>query len=460
MTRYAVDETRDELIATWETGYGAVAARVAPLPESIARRHRLAVAAELSGLSEVLWRCYTHPASAAASLDVNTEGWRREQTRAEFAAVVRHIREPNMPHDNGTLIVSYDPVEERAHRVGRCLHAAADPALTSAVIADVEAELAAVEQAELGDLSGRAAQAVQLTREDASPVQVVAADRLLATNPLGADGLFLEFDPTSACVAAAHWLQAAAEVVAEVSGIAVTNVVVEADNIEALPFATPTRVLELMELRLSPTAAVTELIREAMALAEGQVPDVEALRDQIESADEEAERYAQGRPGGGRRVHENPIDHIGSPPTRSGHARGSAVRDPGLLAALPRVRRHIRRPGRGRGHRRGAGRRDRRSVPRRSPRPGRRCPAPSRPRRSLTGIHNRPSRLIVEFSTTPQAHRRSRLVGHGSRRNRCPRRQGRAMARDQRRTDREPHGDRTDGQSDHDAQVVPAPRPC
>lgn len=123
MTRYAIDESRSELVAIWETGYGAVAIRVAPLAVSIEPRRRLALAAELSGLSRALWRCYTHPASAAGSLALNTEGWRREQTRNEFASVTAHIRKPNLPEGN-SLMVSYDPVEECAHRVGRCLHAA------------------------------------------------------------------------------------------------------------------------------------------------------------------------------------------------------------------------------------------------------------------------------------------------------------------------------------------------
>jgi hypothetical protein len=74
MTRYAVDESRGELLGTWETGHGAVAIRIASLTASIEARQRLALAAELSGLSEALWRCYTHPASAADSLEVNTEG--------------------------------------------------------------------------------------------------------------------------------------------------------------------------------------------------------------------------------------------------------------------------------------------------------------------------------------------------------------------------------------------------
>jgi hypothetical protein len=105
----------------------------------------------------------------------------------------------------------------------------------------------AVELAELGDLSGRAVQAVLLTREDVSPVQVAVADQTLAGDPLGGEDLFLRLDLTAASVAAAHWLQAAADVVAVLSGIPVTQVVAESDNIEALSHATPTAVLELME---------------------------------------------------------------------------------------------------------------------------------------------------------------------------------------------------------------------
>jgi hypothetical protein len=248
-------------------------------------RWRRVLAAELSGLSRALWRCYTHPASTADSFEVNSEGWRREQSRSEFGSAVDHLRRPNLPDEHGYLMVSYDPVEERAHRMGRCLHHASDPDLTTAVIGDVEAELAAVERAGLGDLSGRAVQAVQLTRQDASPVQVAAANEILAKDPLGGDDLFVDLDPTSACVAAAHWLQAAADVVAEISDVEATEVAVEADDIEALPYRTPTAVLELMALGMPPTAAVTSLIREAMDVAEGRITDVDELRDRIDEAD-------------------------------------------------------------------------------------------------------------------------------------------------------------------------------
>ena len=110
------------------------------------------------------------------------------------------------------LIVSYSPVEESAHRLGRVLHTLADAALVDAVVAEVEIEVDAVTRAELGDLSGRAVQAVALDRLDVSPIQVAAADEVLQADPLGGGLLAAAVDPAAACVAAAHWLAAAAVV--------------------------------------------------------------------------------------------------------------------------------------------------------------------------------------------------------------------------------------------------------
>ncbi|MFI7707489.1 hypothetical protein [Nonomuraea sp. NPDC049480] len=63
------------------------------------------------------------------------------------------------------MIQSYIRVEEAAHRVGRALHALDAAGLTTRVAIGVAAELAAIEQAELGNVSERARQAVALTRE-------------------------------------------------------------------------------------------------------------------------------------------------------------------------------------------------------------------------------------------------------------------------------------------------------
>jgi hypothetical protein len=110
------------------------------------------------------------------------------------------LQAPALPTD-GEVIRSYNPVEERGQWVGRALHAMADPAMTAAVVADVEREIDAVARAERGDLTGRAAQAVELTREDVSPIQVAAADRVLAQDPLDGWRLLTQFDPTAAAVA-------------------------------------------------------------------------------------------------------------------------------------------------------------------------------------------------------------------------------------------------------------------
>jgi hypothetical protein len=122
MTRYAVDEERGSLMAFWSAGTGDVAVTIGELPPSAAGEEALHLASAASRLSEQLWRCYTHPASAAGSLEPNTEGWRRQGSRDAFAGVVAAVRQPNLP-SGGSLIVSYDPVEESGHRLGRALHA-------------------------------------------------------------------------------------------------------------------------------------------------------------------------------------------------------------------------------------------------------------------------------------------------------------------------------------------------
>jgi plasmid stabilization system protein ParE len=193
------------------------------------------------------------------------------------------------------LTVSYNPVEETAHQVGRALHSINNPGLTEQIVAEVQAELAAVEQAELGELSGRARQAVALTRAGASPAQVQAADKILATDPLGSPALFTEIEGTAGAIAATHWLQAAADVTARVSGFAPTQIIMEADNIEALAHETPTIVLERLQLGLSPYETVTGLIRGAMTVAEGQILDLDELLDHIAQADEVAEQHQDPR---------------------------------------------------------------------------------------------------------------------------------------------------------------------
>ncbi|MQS16147.1 hypothetical protein F7Q99_28935 [Streptomyces kaniharaensis] len=161
MTRYCVDPVRHGLIATWGISEGDLASRIATLPTGADLPALLRLADSLGHLSEAAWRTYTHPASAAGSLEPNTEGWRREQERNAFGEVTDVITQPNLPQD-GMLDVSYSPLVESAHRIGRALLALDNEDLTEAVLAEAAAEL--------GNLTGRARQAVLLSREGASPL--------------------------------------------------------------------------------------------------------------------------------------------------------------------------------------------------------------------------------------------------------------------------------------------------
>ncbi|WP_045875975.1 hypothetical protein [Pseudofrankia sp. DC12] len=276
MSRYAVDVHDHALVVSWDTGLGDVAARIAQFPTTVDESDALSLARTLTFLSAAAWRTYTHPEEAALQAlptgDDNLSGRGREV----FGKVVAAIESPHLPRD-GLIQQAVVVVEEAAHRVGRALHTIADPELTIQVAADVRAELDAVERAELGELSGRARQAVTLSRADASPLQIAAADMLLRGDPLGSRALFTDVEPTAAAIAAAHWLHAAAIVAAQHADLDVTQVVAEADAIEPLPHRTPTLVLHQVEAGDSPREAVLDLISHAMVVAEGRNPDLDDI---------------------------------------------------------------------------------------------------------------------------------------------------------------------------------------
>lgn len=68
--------------------------------------------------------------------------------------------------------------------------------------------------------------------------------------------------------------------------------VLEADNIEALPHETPTLVLGLINDSVSPHDAVTSLVRHAMHITDGVLPDPTALREQLEDLEETLAAYS------------------------------------------------------------------------------------------------------------------------------------------------------------------------
>jgi hypothetical protein len=298
MTRYAVDRKANSLVAVWGTGRGDVTETV--LPSTAAQPDALLVLADrMTKLSEQLWRCYVFPSSAYKSVEPNTEGWRQQRSRHAFERVVPTVEareERAKMRATGLMHVSYNAVERAAELVAEALLDIEDDAVAPTIIAELREELIAVERAELGDLSGRAQQAVLLSRIEASPVQIQAADQLLREDPLGSIELFTQLEPTAAAVAAAHWLYAAANVASEVSGTHVTEVLTEADNIEAIQTRIPNEMLEFLDLGVSAHKVIAELVHEALLAAQGEIAHIGELEAAIAEVNEQAEEYRESDP--------------------------------------------------------------------------------------------------------------------------------------------------------------------
>lgn len=188
------------------------------------------------------------------------------------APALRAITDPNVVRA-GRLRVDPDWVVEAGHDIGRTVREIGSAGVRRPVVADVEAELDAIARAMLGDLAGRARQAVMLSRLDASPVQISEADRLLHEVPTGSQLLTTEVEPTAACVAAAHWLRAAVDVTRDVVGGHDDGDVLTAEEAaEPWDVVAPRLVLARMDGGQSPLAAVQSLVASAKRVARSFVP--------------------------------------------------------------------------------------------------------------------------------------------------------------------------------------------
>ncbi|MER5997731.1 hypothetical protein ABT120_04105 [Nonomuraea angiospora] len=295
MTRYAIDHSRNMLIAQWSTGIGDSATTVAELPRARSPWDALRLATSLTDLSQACWRCYTHPASTAERHGPNSLGWYRQCERDAFAAIVPALTSPG-PSIGSPFPTATTRVEDSAHRVGRSLRAFDISQLTVRIITEVTDELAAIEQAELGDLSDRAQQAVVLSREDASPLQVAQADGLLHRHPFGPEELFTHVDPAAAAIAAAHWLYAAASTTARRARLHPAQVVARVDGIRPLVQEGLTEIVTSIGAGMSPRQAVMPMIRHALHIAEGHLSGVTEARYRITAAEELAERAHADHP--------------------------------------------------------------------------------------------------------------------------------------------------------------------
>lgn len=275
MSAYAFNPQLGELIVTWSLPVGMQAA-------SVARVHALAddfsmveeIAEALTQLSAAIWNTYSSPAdSALGSRTAEVQ----EAERAALDSVVGAIVEPNRPDENGTLVVSYSPVTEAAHHLGRLLWGFAIPEVTRCVVADVETELDAVRRAWLGDISGRGVQATALDKVDASPNQVVVIGRQIAEAPLDWAFGATAVEPAAAAVALVPYLVAAAGFAAKATGAIPEDVFAEADAIEAGSVEVPALVVKQAREGHTPQHIVHSLLSEAVALTRGVIVDLPAL---------------------------------------------------------------------------------------------------------------------------------------------------------------------------------------
>src|SRR6266542_3393015 len=216
VTVYGVDSGRRVLVAMWPAVVGRQAAVVAELgsadEESAAR-----ICHVLTDVSAALWGVYARPASAA--VDERERGmW--EEERAALDEVVSAVRRPHLPTAAGLLVVPYNRVLEAAHRLGRQVHGVGDAGLTEAV---------------------------------------AAADEVLRQDPFGVSLMGTPLDPAARCLAAAHWLAAAAVVAARAAGTGAEAVFAEADEVQAVPVEVPALVVRRV---LTDGVAPREVVRE------------------------------------------------------------------------------------------------------------------------------------------------------------------------------------------------------
>ncbi len=252
MTTYAFDPSTRHLVASVAGGAGALAHTVARLHprtgDGLGRR----LAHQLTLLSTEAWISYT---------DADRAG------PVPQAAALAAIRGP----DRSGGWVDPDWVVQRSYEVGRTLVEIGSAGVRRAVLDDVAAELASIDRALLGDLAGRAVQAVTLTRLDASPVQIAAADRMLHEQPLGGEDLLTDVEPT-----AAHWAAAAVEVAMRASGRAEPRDVLDPrEAVEPFDVVASCLVVSRVAAGEPPLQAVQRLIRPAMEVARGFVPEPE-----------------------------------------------------------------------------------------------------------------------------------------------------------------------------------------
>ncbi|GAA3436596.1 hypothetical protein [Kutzneria kofuensis] len=263
VTEYAYDRTRNVLLAVWSVGIGTVADTVVAFDDLPAPEYALQLGYELTQLSKHLWRTYTHPLTEA--VDQPDEALSRARNQLAIDLVTGAMRDPHLPVGDQMQICESE-VLEAGHQVGRILHRIGDRGVTDQAVTDVEAEIDALRRAALGDLTGRANQAVVLTRSDPQPQQVAAAHAYFEKDPMGPPELYTKIDATSAAVAAVHWLDAALMIASRAASGNLSDAppTCRHNHVDELADEVPVLVVQRLDRGELPRDVVMALVRDGM----------------------------------------------------------------------------------------------------------------------------------------------------------------------------------------------------
>lgn len=229
-----------------------------------------AVTAALEGVSRALWERF-------AQLDLARYWqWLREMSNA--------ILVDPPPGDRRVPQAELEWIA----RLGRASATMADDGVAAACAVELNAEIAAIEQALRGDMTGRAAQAREMQRAHAEPHQVAAGIRLFRQEAMGLDTLrdTARLEPASAAVAAATWLRTASRLWGLAVGREGHLAVAEAPLMEPMHRPLLQRVVDDMLVDgAQPRAAIERVAGEAgaMRLFSAVSDGYMAIRAQLES---------------------------------------------------------------------------------------------------------------------------------------------------------------------------------
>lgn len=233
-----------------------------------------AIAAALTALSKALWATYADEPPKAMLLGPGGIPMENEklQNQADMEAVTRradlianldvHLLGRPEPH-----MVAYGALQRAADRL-RDATAHEEASFRLAVAAEAKEEAASVGDAEAGTYTGRAVQALALSRSEPIPSQVQAVWEHLRTGPAWDFSPLEAVDATSAAYALSFWCDAAFAIIDEsVDG----ELLDEADDASVSVLEVGT-LLGLIDAGLTPGDAALELIRQAKDLAQGHYP--------------------------------------------------------------------------------------------------------------------------------------------------------------------------------------------